>query len=62
MWKRLDLGRQRAVLDAMVTVLPQQPGRMPDGSRFDPNGAHHARSDASRLVGDPAVIVVKLVG
>ena len=36
-WKRLDLGRQRAILDALVivTVLPQRHGRMPDGSRFD---------------------------
>lgn len=38
-WERLDLGRQRAILDAMlvVTVLPQRPGRLPDGSRFDPD-------------------------
>ena len=37
-WGRLDLGRQRAILQALVvvTVLPQRPGRMPDGSRFDP--------------------------
>jgi hypothetical protein len=36
-WERLDLGRQRAILDALliVTVLPQRPGRMSDGSRFD---------------------------
>jgi hypothetical protein len=38
-WKRLDLGRQRAILKALlvVTVLPQRLGRLPDGSRFDPN-------------------------
>ena len=38
-WERLNLGRQRAILDALivVTVLPQRPGRMPDGSRFDPH-------------------------
>ena len=37
-WERLDLGRQRAILDSLivVTVLPQRPGRLPDGSRFDP--------------------------
>jgi len=37
-WERLDLGRQRAILSTLliVTVLPQRPGRMPDGSRFDP--------------------------
>jgi DNA invertase Pin-like site-specific DNA recombinase len=37
-WERLGLGRQRAILDALVivTVLPQRSGRMPDGSRFDP--------------------------
>lgn len=36
-WERLGLGRQRAILEALVvvTVLPQRPGRMPDGSRFD---------------------------
>ena len=38
-WERLDLGRQRAILQALVTVtvLPQRLGRLPDGSRFDPN-------------------------
>jgi len=38
-WERLGLGRQRAILDALVivTVLPQRLGRLPDGSRFDPN-------------------------
>lgn len=36
-WEGPDLGRQRAILDALVvvTVLPQRPGRLPDGSRFD---------------------------
>jgi site-specific DNA recombinase len=38
-WERLGLGRQRAILDALVivTVLPQRLGRLPDGSRFDPH-------------------------
>jgi len=38
-WERLDLGRQRAILQALVTVtvLPQRLGRLPDGSRFDPH-------------------------
>ena len=38
-WERLDLGRQRAIMQALVvvTVLPQRPGRRPDGSRFDPD-------------------------
>jgi hypothetical protein len=32
-WERLGLGRQRAILDALVivTVMPQWHGRMPDG-------------------------------
>lgn len=36
-WKRLDLGRKRAILNELlvVTVLPAPHGRMPDGSRFD---------------------------
>lgn len=36
-WERLDLGRRRAILCALVVVavLPQGAGRMADGSRFD---------------------------
>lgn len=37
-WKRLDLGRKRKVLAALlvVTVLPQGRGRLPGGMRLDP--------------------------
>ncbi|MFI7610688.1 recombinase family protein [Nonomuraea terrae] len=37
-WKGLDLGRKRAILDALmtVTILPTRYGRGPDGSYFDP--------------------------
>ncbi|GIH63973.1 recombinase family protein [Microbispora siamensis] len=37
-WKGLDLGRKRALLDALmtVTILPAGRGRAPDGSYFDP--------------------------
>ena len=39
-WRRLDLGRRRAVLDTVmvVTVLPWTGRRGPGGSRFDPDG------------------------
>ena len=38
-WRRLDLGRQRAVLDALMTVRvrPWSRRRGPDGARFDPD-------------------------
>jgi hypothetical protein len=37
-WKAQDLGRKRAILDALmtVTILPTRHGRGPDGSYFDP--------------------------
>ncbi|MGJ6965090.1 recombinase family protein [Streptosporangium sp. G11] len=37
-WKGLDLGRKRAILDALmtVTILPARQGRAADGSYFDP--------------------------
>ncbi|GGQ11175.1 recombinase family protein [Streptosporangium pseudovulgare] len=37
-WKRQDLGRKRAILDALmtVTIMPARHGRGPDGSYFDP--------------------------
>ncbi|MER6825254.1 recombinase family protein [Streptosporangium sp. NPDC000563] len=37
-WKGLDLGRKRAILDALmtVTILPARHGRASDGSYFDP--------------------------
>lgn len=40
MWATLDIGRRRAVLDALmtVTVLPRTGKRGPNGQRFDPDG------------------------